>query len=58
MISEYRVCPRCKEEKNNAEYYPRTDGHMKRQRYCKTCMKDYNKERYAKYKKRKGDWFF
>ena len=47
-----KKCPRCKEEKSEEEYYRRSDGINKHQSYCTPCMKAYNKERWAKYKKR------
>ena len=53
-----KKCPSCKEEKSEEEYYRRSDGINKNQTYCKDCMKAYNKERWAKYKKRgKDSWF-
>ena len=52
---EYKKCPRCKIEKSLDDYYRRQDAGYKKQTYCITCMKDYNKDKYQKDKKRKGD---
>lgn len=53
----FKICPRCKKEKSKDEYYRRQDASYLKQTYCIDCMKSYNKERYAKYKKRKNAWF-
>ena len=54
----FKKCPRCKENKTFEEFYKRADGISKNQTYCKVCMKQYNKERWAKYKERgKNSWF-
>jgi hypothetical protein len=52
---EYKRCPRCKVEKSLDDYYRRQDATHKRQTYCSPCMREYNKQKYKKFKKRKGD---
>tara|TARA_R100000808_G_scaffold22989_1_gene50485 strand:+ start:843 stop:1013 length:171 start_codon:yes stop_codon:yes gene_type:complete len=55
---ESKLCARCKKDKTLSEFYRRTDGISKNQSYCSDCMKAYNKERWAKFKKRsKNNWF-
>lgn len=51
---KFKRCPRCKVEKSLDDYYRRQDAGYRKQTYCIVCMKEYNKKKYQKDKKRKG----